>query len=197
MRDNDSRITGIVLAGGMGRRMGGVDKGLLRFHGKPLVAHVLDRLRPQVDAMLINANRELETYRSFGCSVVPDSIPGYAGPLAGLHCGMSAADTPLVVTVPCDAPLLPADLVTRQLEAFRKHRADVVVARTGDQLHPVFCLCPTALLPQLTRFLQEGGRKVETWCASLKLVEVSFDDESQAFANINTPEQLACLQQPA
>lgn len=190
-------ITGIVLAGGMGRRMGGVDKGLVPFQGKPLVEHVLERLRPQVSEVLINANRETDTYAGFGHQVIPDAIGGFAGPLAGLHCGMTAATQPLVVTVPCDSPFLPGDLVKRLLQAMQAADADLAVAKTGNQPHPVFCLCKTALLPDLTDFLQHGGRKIDAWYARLHTIEVPFDDEAGAFANINTPEELACLQTSA
>lgn len=188
------KITGIVLAGGMGRRMGGVDKGLVPFQGKPLVAHVLERLGPQVDEIVINANRELDTYGGFGHRVVSDAIGGFAGPLAGLHCGMMAASNELVLTVPCDSPFLPADLAARLLQALLGHEADLAVARTGDQPHPVFCLCRKALLTNLTQFLEGGGRKIDFWYAGVKTVEVPFDDEVHAFANINTPEELSCLQ---
>lgn len=187
------KVTGIVLAGGMGRRMGGVDKGLVPFQGKPLVAHVLERLRPQVDDILVNANRETDTYAKFGYPVVSDAIGGFAGPLAGLHCGMTAATTELVATVPCDSPFLPADLIARLLKALQENDADLAVAKTGDQPHPVFCLCRKALLPNLTAFLENGGRKIDFWYAGVRTVEVAFDDEEQAFANINTPEELSCL----
>ena len=188
------KVTGLVLAGGMGRRMGGVDKGLLPFRGRPLVAHVLERLRPQVDELLVNANRETETYASFGHPVIADAIGGYAGPLAGLHSGLSAARNELVMTVPCDSPLLPADLVARLLDALQRADADLAVARTGDQPHPVFCLCRRALLPNLTAYLEAGGRKIDAWYASLHTVEVPFDDEAEAFANINTPQELSSMQ---
>lgn len=191
------KVTGIVLAGGMGRRMGGVDKGLVPFQGKPLVAHVLERLRPQVAEILVNANRETDTYAGFGYPVVSDAIGGFAGPLAGLHCGMTAAAHELVVTVPCDSPFLPADLVERLLQALQRHDADLAVAKTGDQPHPVFCLCRKSLLPNLTQFLESGGRKIDAWYAGLNTVEVPFDDEADAFANINTPEELTCLQKVA
>jgi molybdopterin-guanine dinucleotide biosynthesis protein A len=190
-------VTGIVLAGGMGRRMGGVDKGLLPFQGKPMVAHVLERLRPQVAEILVNANREIDAYAQFGFPVIPDAIGGYAGPLAGLHCGLSAAHHPLAVTVPCDSPFLPADLVARLHAALQQNDADLAVARTGDQPHPVFCLCRTSVLPNLTQYLAGGGRKIDAWYASLNTVEVAFDDEAEAFANINTPEELSCMQQAA
>jgi len=189
------KTTGIILAGGKASRMGGVDKGLALLHGKPLVAHVVERLRPQVDMLMINANRELESYRRLGYPVIADLIAGFAGPLAGLHCGMQAAATEFVVSVPCDSPLLPEDLVSRLADAMAG--ADLAVARTGLRRHPVFCLCRTGLLPDLTRFLESGGRKVEDWHAGLNRVEVDFDDEASAFANINTAAELSCLQQPA
>lgn len=190
-------VTGIVLAGGMGRRMGGMNKGLLPFQGKPMVAHVLERLRPQVAEILVNANREIDAYAQFGFPVIPDAIGGYAGPLAGLHCGLSAAHYPLAVTVPCDSPFLPLDLVERLHAALQQNDADLAVARTGDQPHPVFCLCRTSVLPNLTQFLAGGGRKIDAWYANLNTVEVAFDDEAEAFANINTPEELSCMQQAA
>src|SRR5262245_25449925 len=139
-----SPITGIVLAGGQGRRMGGVDKGLQLLHGKPMVAHVLARLTGQVDEIVINANQNVERYRAFGHTVVSDDIPGFAGPLAGLHAGMKAAKNPLVVTVPCDSPFLPPDLVVRLQSSLGQN--DLAVAKTGDQPHPVFSLMKTDLL---------------------------------------------------
>lgn len=191
------KITGIVLAGGMGRRMGGVDKGLVPFRGRPLVAHVLARLAPQVDELLVNANRETASYAAFGYPVLADAIGGFAGPLAGLQAGMHAAAHELVVTVPCDSPFLPDDLVARLATALQRETADLAVAKTGAQAHPVFCLARTALLPHLTQYLAAGGRKIDAWYATLKVVEVPFDDEADAFANINTREELACLQPPA
>ncbi len=190
-------VTGIVLAGGMGRRMGGVDKGLLPFQGKPMVVHVLERLRPQVAEVLLNANRETEAYAQFGYRVIADVIGGFAGPLAGLHSGLSAARYPLAVTVPCDSPFLPLDLVERLHTALQQQDADLAVARTGQQAHPVFCLCRTSLLPNLTQFLAGGGRKIDAWYAGLNTVEVAFDDEAEAFANINTPAELSCMQKTA
>ena len=183
-------VTGVVLAGGMGRRMGGVDKGLQALRGRPLAAWVVDRLRPQVDRLLINANQNIDRYAAFGCTVVPDEIPDFAGPLAGLHAALAAARTPLVATAPCDSPFLPDDLVSRLLAALTATRADLAVARTFDQPHPVFCLCRRDVLPHLTEFLANGGRKIDRWYATLKVVEVAFDDEADAFENINTREEL-------
>ena len=183
-----SAVSGIVLAGGLGRRMGGVDKGLQPLRGKPMVEHVLARLSPQVDEIIINANQNAEIYRAFGHRVVADDIAGFAGPLAGLHAGLKAASHPLIVTVPCDSPFLPADLVSRLNKEIKDH--DISVAKTGDQAHPVFALVRKSVLQNLEAFLAGGGRKIDAWYASLKYIEVLFDDEADAFRNINTLEEL-------
>lgn len=187
---SDEKITGVVLAGGLGRRMGGIDKGLQELRGQPLVHWVVERLAPQVDELLINANQNGERYAAFGHRVVPDEIPDFAGPLAGLHAALSAAAHPLVATAPCDSPFLPADLISRLFSALTATNADLTVARTFDQPHPVFCLCRRAVLPHLTEYLAGGGRKIDRWYATLKVVEVAFDDEADAFENINTREEL-------
>jgi molybdopterin-guanine dinucleotide biosynthesis protein A len=184
-------ITGIILAGGMGRRMGGIDKGLVELDGKPMVAHALARLSPQVDAVLINANQNQDRYAAFGCPVVADAVGGFAGPLAGLHAGMTAASTPLVVTVPCDSPFLPLDLVARLAAALERDDAQLAVARTFDQPHPVFALVRRDVLPHLATFLADGGRKIDAWYATLRIIEVPFDDCEAAFRNINTADELA------
>ncbi len=189
-----SAVTGLVLAGGLGRRMGGVDKGLVELDGKPMVAHVLARLAPQVDSVLINANQNIDRYATFGPPVVPDRIEGFAGPLAGLHAGLSAASTPLLVTVPCDSPFLPLDLVERLRTALDAARAQLAVARTGDQAQPVFSMVRREVLEDLAQFLAGGGRKIDAWYARLNVVEVAFDDEAEAFANINTREELSGFQ---
>ena len=181
-------ITGIVLAGGQGRRMGTVDKGLQLLHGKPMVAQVLARLTPQVSEIVINANQNADIYAAFGHRVVADDIAGFAGPLAGLHAGMKAASHPLVVTVPCDSPFLPLDLVSRLHSLL--HGKDLAVAKTGMQPHPVFALARTDLMKNLESFLLNGGRKIDAWYATLRFVEVQFDDQPEAFRNINTLEEL-------
>lgn len=184
-------ITGIVLAGGLGRRMGRVEKGLLPFRGTPLVARVLERLAPQVESILLNANHNLAAYQAFGYPVVSDHIGGHVGPLAGLHCGMAAAKTPFVASVPCDAPLLPMDLIARLMASLQGASADVAVASTAGGLQPVFCLCRTSLRANLTDYLARGGRKVDAWLLGLQAVVVDFSDAEAAFANFNTPEALA------
>lgn len=187
---SDNKITGVILAGGLGRRMGGVDKGLQELRGRPMSAWVVERFAPQVDELLINANQNTARYAEFGHRVVPDRIPDFAGPLAGLHAALSAASHSLVATVPCDSPFLPADLISRLLAALTESAADLAVARTFDQPHPVFCLCRRDALPHLTEFLAGGGRKIDRWYATLNIVEVSFDDEADAFENINTRDEL-------
>lgn len=186
-------ITGLILAGGLGRRMGGVDKGLQPLQGKPLVAWSLAALQPQVDEVLINANQHTEAYAALGCPVVADEIGGFAGPLAGLHGGLGAATHDWVVTVPCDSPFLPADLVDRLWAGLCAQGADLAIARAEGQRQPVFCLCPTRLRDHLANFLAGGGRKMGAWCGELKLAEVDFEDQPLAFRNINTQAELtAC-----
>jgi molybdopterin-guanine dinucleotide biosynthesis protein A len=182
-------ITGILLAGGQGRRMGGVDKGLQLLRGKPMAQHVIERFASQVDELLINANQNIEQYQTLGYRVIPDAIGGFVGPLAGLHRGLSEAAHPLVVTAPCDSPFLPLDLVAKLHAALEQQKAELAVARTGDQPHPVFCLCRKSVLPGLTAFLEGGGRKIDWWYAQLKVADVDFVDEA-AFRNINTREEL-------
>ena len=183
-------ITGIVLAGGQGRRMGGVDKGLVEFDGRALAEHVIARLAPQVGTVLVNANQNAERYAAFGYPVVPDAVGGFAGPLAGLHAGMSEAHSAYVATAPCDSPFLPQDLVARLAGALVDADAELAVAKTFAQPHPVFALVRGDTLAHLTAFLAAGGRKIDLWYASLRHVEVPFDDEADAFRNINTREEL-------
>lgn len=187
-------ITGVILAGGKGRRMGSVDKGLTRLRDKPMVAWVAERFAPQVAEVLVNANQNIDRYRQLGYRVVSDAIGGFAGPLAGLHCGLNEAHYELVATVPCDSPFLPPELIARLYGALTHEGAEVAVAKTGEQAHPVFCLASKRVLPGLTAFLEGGGRKVDAWYASLKVIEVRFDDQPEAFSNINTPEELSSFE---
>jgi molybdopterin-guanine dinucleotide biosynthesis protein A len=187
-------VTGVVLAGGRGSRMGGVDKGLQPFRGKPMAAHVIERLAPQVDELLINANRNPQAYGALGHRVIADEIEGFAGPLAGFERGLAHARGKLVVTVPCDSPFLPHDLVARLRTALDTQGAQVAVAKTGDQAHPVFCLMRREVHGSLNQFLASGQRKIDRWYSQLALVEVPFDDEADAFLNINTREELKGLE---
>lgn len=176
--------------------MGGVDKGLQLIHGQPMVQLVLHRLQPQVGQVLINANRHLETYQRFGVPICSDAISGFVGPLAGIHAALLQTTTPYLVSAPCDSPLLPKDLVARLALAINEHEADAAVAVTGGpdqvQRHPVFLLLKSKLRSSLERYLGTGGHKVDDWLASLKCVNVQFDDE-MAFTNVNTPEDIAAL----
>jgi molybdenum cofactor guanylyltransferase len=191
-------ITGLVLAGGRGSRMGGVDKGLQNHHGVPMAMHALLRLGPQVGELMINANRNLGAYEAMGVPVWPDSLPDYAGPLAGFLTGLEHCETPYLVTVPCDSPLFPEDLVQRLARALEREGAEIAMAATreGDalQVQPVFCLMKTGLIESLVRFTQSGQRKIDKWTALHRCVEVPFDD-TQAFANANTSDELQQLQQ--
>ena len=192
-RIND-KVTGLILAGGQGRRMGGVDKGLQMFRGKRLVDHVYARLAPQVGGIIINANQNHDAYKTFGVRVVSDAIGNFAGPLAGLHAGLSVSRRPYLATVPCDSPFVPEDLVERLMARLNESGAAIAVATTGGRPEPVFCLVRRSVLESLTIFLKSGGRKVYDWYASLPLVEVDFDDQAEAFSNINTREELASFE---
>ncbi len=192
------QITGLVLAGGRGSRMGGVDKGLQNHHGLPLALNALLRLAPQVGAAMINANRNLGAYESMGVPVWPDALPDYAGPLAGFLAGLEHCETPYLVTVPCDTPAFPEDLVARLAAELEAAEADIAMAATHEegrlQVQPVFCLLKASLLESLVRFTQGGQRKIDRWTALHRCVEVRFDD-ARAFFNANTPDELRRLQQ--
>ncbi len=191
------QITGLILAGGRGTRMGQVDKGLQAFRGMPMAMHILILLSPQVGELLINANQNLAAYEAFGAQVWPDQMEGFAGPLAGLQTGLAHCETQYLVCVPCDSPFLPTDLVAHLSQALLREDADLAVATTIEeregtnikQAHPVFSLMKSSLLPHLNKFLEGGGRKVDAWYASLKVVEVNFNDTA-AFRNINTLNEL-------
>ncbi|MFN6994737.1 MAG: molybdenum cofactor guanylyltransferase MobA [Aquincola tertiaricarbonis] len=196
---NMSDITGLVLAGGLGRRMGGVDKGLQPFEGQPLARRALERLRPQVGPLMLNANRHLDVYAAWGVPVWPDADDQFAGPLAGMLAGLRHADTPWLACVPCDGPHFPPDLVQRL--AAHAEAADVVMPVTLDpdtgrrQPQPVFGLLRRSLADDLAGFLADGGRQVEAWAARLRCVQVPFAD-ARAFANANTAQDLARLSRP-
>ena len=190
-------ITGLILAGGRGARMGGADKGLQNHLGTPLALHALLRLAPQVGEVMINANRNLGAYESMGVPVWPDSLPDYAGPLAGFLTGLERCETPYLVSVPCDSPRFPLDLVARLAAALESQDAEIALAATRDgdaiQVHPVFCLMKSSLMESLVRFTHEGQRKIDRWTALHRCAEVLFDDAA-AFANANTTAELQQLQ---
>jgi molybdopterin-guanine dinucleotide biosynthesis protein A len=171
--------------------MGGADKGWLEFQGRPLIAHALERFAPQVDEVIISATRNIERYAAWGHRVVVDETAvGQAGPLAGLHAALALARYELVASVPCDSPHLPVDLVERLYDGMHAASADIAVARTAQGVHPVFCLCRRRLRDALSAFLAAGGRQVQAWYREQRYAEVGFDDEPEAFKNINAPEDL-------
>jgi len=187
-------VTGLVLAGGRATRMGGVDKGLLPLAGKPMVLHVLERLRPQVDAVLINANRNHEAYRRFGHPVVGDADQSHPGPLAGMLAGLTVAQTPWLVSAPCDSPLCPSDLVSRLLDAALGHGRRVAVATAEGWPQPVFSLLHRDCQASLSAWLADGGRKILPWFKAEAAIEVAFDGCPEAFLNINTEHELRALE---
>ena len=204
---NDLSITGLILAGGRGARMGGVDKGLQNFNGTPLTLHTLMRLQMQdaatLSEMMVVANRNLSAYESFGVQVWPDSTDGFAGPLAGFLTGLERCETDLLLTVPCDSPLFPLNLTQRLLDALIAEDAEIAVAAAKEEdgsvrAQPVFCLMRVSLLESLVRFMQSGGRKIDAWTAQHKTVLVPFDTDDvdpRAFFNANTLEELHRLEQ--
>lgn len=201
-------ITGLILAGGRGTRMGGVDKGLQNFNGIPMALHTMMRLQMQVGHVIINANRNLAAYESFGASVWPDVLDDYAGPLAGFLTGLERCETPYLVTAPCDTPLFPLDLVERLAQALEQNQAEIAMAAAPEtgrdgkvsvRTQPVFCLLRTDLLESLVEFTHGGGRKIDAWTAKHKTVVVPFDqpgDDPQAFSNANTLVELQQLERP-
>lgn len=187
-------VTGVVLAGGRGKRMGGVDKGLVDLHGRPMVMHVIDTLRPQVGRILINANRNTDKYEALGYEVISDIVGDYFGPLAGMASAMQAASTTYVLTVPCDSPLIDDDLAERLYQALAHENADVSVAHDGERMHPVFALLKRDLLPSLQSYLQSGGRKIDRWLNQHRLAVAYFRDKPEAFLNVNNPEDREALE---
>ncbi len=192
-------ITGLVLAGGRGSRMGGVDKGLQTYRGMPLAMHALLRLGPQVGELMVNANRNLAAYESLGAPVWPDALADYPGPLAGFLAGLERCTTPFLATVPCDSPHFPADLVARLATGLEANDAELAMAATREagelRLQPVFCLMRTSVMESLLSFTTSGRRKIDAWTATLRTVTVPFDD-ARAFANANTVDELRRLDEP-
>jgi len=198
-------ITGLVLAGGQGTRMGGVDKGLQPLDGTPLALHALRRLAPQVGTLLVNANRNMADYEAFGVPVCPDTVPGFAGPLAGFLAGLAQCRTPWLLTVPCDTPRFPADLAARLAAAAAAQGAEIAMAVAPDsealgdaslRPQPVFCLLRSDLRGSLEHFIAEGGRKAGAWTAQHRCAREPFDrpgDDPRAFFNANTLDELRQL----
>jgi len=185
-------ITALILAGGKGRRLGGQDKGLVHYQGRPLIEYVIERIQPQVENILINANRNQETYANYGFPVIHDELSDYQGPLAGFATAMKVANSSHIITMPCDGPLLPKDLVDRMLAELHNStdlKETLVVAHDGERLQPVYALIPIRLIDSLERFLEEGNRKIDLWYSKHHMKIADFSNNPSVFDNINTEEQ--------
>jgi molybdopterin-guanine dinucleotide biosynthesis protein A len=191
-------ITGLILAGGRAQRMGGIDKGLIPFHGKPLIESAISRLKPQVSTILINANRSITRYSHYGYPVLMDETPDFSGPLAGFSVGLKHCKTPYLLTSPCDSPLLPTDLAEKMEYQLEDDDLELVFASSKEDdgktwSQPVFCLMKSNLQDSLNAFLSKGDLKIDRWFKELHSATVVFEN-AQAFANVNTPEELAALE---
>lgn len=186
----NSSVTAVILAGGMGRRMDGLDKGLVLLQETEMIAWVIATLKPHVKEIIINANRNLGDYEKFGVKVVADSLEGYQGPLAGFEAGMAAASTQWIYTCPCDSPMQSPDLVSHMCKSVLEQQADIGVASDGQRTHPVFSLVRAELLPSLREYLNGGERKIDRWFAQHKLLTVDCSEYAASFRNINTIEEL-------
>lgn len=194
MRDNQTTVTGVVLAGGLARRMGGTDKGLILLKGRPLVSYAIDAILSVTDQVLINANRNHEAYQAFGFPVVADQTGTFDGPLAGILGAMKAVETPYLLTVPCDCPLIEGRHLQRMVDTMNAKEMDCCAAFDGHRLHPVFLLLDCRLLDSLEAYLSAGQRKIDTWLNQHRLALVDYSDQPGIFRNVNTPEDLAALQ---
>ncbi|MCU7881420.1 MAG: molybdenum cofactor guanylyltransferase [Candidatus Thiodiazotropha sp. (ex Lucinoma aequizonata)] len=182
-------ITAVILAGGRGSRMGGEDKGLIELNGKPLITHIIAAVEPQVTQIMINANRNLVRYQQLGYPVFADLLADYQGPLAGFLTAMQTLSTADMVTLPCDGPLLPEDLVERLVRARDSEDAEITVAHDGERLQPVYALIPKHLSASLQRYLDDGDRKIDLWYKKHRVAYADFSDLPRTFVNINTPKE--------
>jgi len=187
-------ITAVILAGGKARRMDGQDKGLITLHGRPMIDYLIRALQPQAGKLLINANRNTEQYAAFGLPVVADMLGDYFGPLVGMASGMNATDTTYIVTAPCDTPIIPDNLVETLYRALQENQADISVAHDGERMQPVFALLRCSLLPSLLAYLNEGGRKIDSWYGQQRLALADFSASADTFLNLNTPEDKVILE---
>ena len=187
------RVTGIILAGGRARRMGGVDKGLIDLDGSPMVSYVVHQFRPQVRRVIISANRNLTEYRRWSEFVVTDTFGEFEGPLAGMASAMALVDTEFAATVPCDSPLLCADLASRMYAECIERDVDIAVANDGERLQPVFTLMRASLAPSILSFLRSGERKIDKWFTEHETIAVDFSDARESFLNVNTEQDRQAL----
>jgi molybdopterin-guanine dinucleotide biosynthesis protein A len=191
---NKHNVTAVILAGGKGRRMDGKDKGLVELANRPLIEYVIDAIKPQVESIILNANRNQEQYSRYGYPVVSDALADYQGPLAGFICAMKSSTTSHIVTLPCDGPFLPADLVDRLISSLADNNAEIAVAHDGDRMQPVYSLMPVTLSNSLGSFLDSGERKIDLWYSQHRVALADFSDCPETFRNINTAEQRDRLQ---
>jgi|APSaa5957512535_1039671.scaffolds.fasta_scaffold28303_3 molybdenum cofactor guanylyltransferase len=194
MQNNFPDITAVILAGGQARRMDGQDKGLLEVSGLAMIEYVISVLHSQLDKIVINANRNQDTYAKYGFPVIADDYEGFKGPLAGMASCMKAIETEYMITAPCDSPLLPADFVTRMFSALQEKNADISVADSGDRIQPVFCLLRSSLLDSLLHYLDSGERKIDLWFQQHVMTKVDFSDKPDTFINVNTPEDIKIIE---
>ena len=188
IKPDRSNITAVVLAGGRGRRMGGKDKGLVELDGRPLIEHIINAITPQVDAIIINANRNQQIYADYGQPVINDNMEDYQGPLAGFAAALSACSSEYIMTLPCDGPYVPADLAKRLCNTLIENDAEIAVAHDGHRMQPVYALIHRSLLPSLQAFLDAGDRKIDLWYARHDTALADFSDVMETFFNINTAE---------
>jgi len=194
MVSHSNNVTAVILAGGKGRRIDGQDKGLIELTGRPLIEYIIDTITPQTSKILINANRNIERYRQFGHPVITDTLSDFQGPLAGFAIGMESAKTPYIITLPCDGPFVPDDLISRMVKAIKENDAEIAVAHDGTRMQPVYALLPVTLLPDLKSFLTSGERKIDRWYTQHDFALADFSDKPESFLNINTPDDQKQIQ---
>lgn len=185
-----NNITGLILAGGLARRMGGKDKGLVEIEGRPMIAYIIDALSPQVDSILINANRNISTYESYGYEVISDQLENFQGPLAGMASGLKHCHTDYIATVPCDGPVLPENYADILMDAATLAKSPISVGFDGERLQPVYALIHRDLLDDLNNYLASGERKIDRWYDKHNFVKANFSFCKEMFTNINTPEDV-------
>lgn len=188
-------VTAVILAGGKGRRMDGKDKGLVELADRPLIEYVITAIKPQVGSIILNANRNQQQYAVYGYPVITDALDDFQGPLAGFYSAMKSVSSSHIVTLPCDGPLLPADLVARLIAALDEETAEIAVAHDGERMQPVYSLIPVSLMSSLKAFLDSGERKIDLWYKQHRLALADFSDCPETFRNINTADQRDRLQQ--
>jgi molybdenum cofactor guanylyltransferase len=194
MESLNSYVTALILAGGKGRRIDGKDKGLIQLSGRPLIEYIIEAIAEQTSNIMINANRNIARYSEYGHPVIADTLDDFQGPLAGFATGMEQVQTPYIVTLPCDGPFVPDDLVARMIKALKQENAEIAVAHDGTRMQPVYALLPVTLLQDLKSFLASGDRKIDRWYAQHQFALADFSDRRDSFLNINTPDDQEKIQ---